>query len=195
MSGAKSARSTTPLRADAARNRARVLEAARAALLDGDNSLAANALAHRAGVGVGTVYRHFPDRQSLVEALTQKSFTTLVNAALAAAQKPDPNAALDILLRAVVRGMDRDPLLVEVLLVKRLSGGEMTGLAEKLLEAGDAIISRARKSGVLRDDLDFADMYRLLVGIHLAGQLDGATPTRRTRYLDVLIAGLHPDSD
>ncbi len=82
------------LRADAKRNRSRVLDAARTALADGDDSLAANALAKRASVGVGTVYGHFPTRQTLLEGLAEEALGSLIDDATAAAQHEEPRRRL-----------------------------------------------------------------------------------------------------
>jgi AcrR family transcriptional regulator len=96
MAGARpQGRQTTGLRSDAARNRARVLEVAREQLLAGDNSLQHNNIARLAGVGVGTVYRHFPTRRSLLEALAAQSFAKLVETAQQACSQSMPGQDFD----------------------------------------------------------------------------------------------------
>src|SRR5487761_1103632 len=83
-------RAAMDLRADAARNRAQVIEVARQQVATGDLTLPLNAIARLAGVGVGTVYRHFPTRQALLEALVADAFAELIDVSRAAAAEPDP---------------------------------------------------------------------------------------------------------
>ena len=91
------------LRQDAARNRSLILDEARRSLAEGDTDLALNALARRVGVGVATVYRHFPDRQTLLEACAESSFVSLLDAVESAAADPDAAAAVRQVLQ---RGLD-----------------------------------------------------------------------------------------
>ncbi|MEV6710079.1 TetR/AcrR family transcriptional regulator, partial [Micromonospora wenchangensis] len=106
---------TTTLRADAARNRDRVLATARALVAEGDLSLQLNDIARRAGVGVGTVYRHFPTRRALLEALAADAFAALLDQAQTASRDDDPWAGLQRLLRSILLGQLTEPTLAEVL--------------------------------------------------------------------------------
>ncbi|MFF5566945.1 TetR/AcrR family transcriptional regulator [Streptomyces sp. NPDC012623] len=92
------------LRADAARNRVRVLRIARERIAAGDESLQLNAIARLAGLGTGTVYRHFPNRHALMEALSAERFSELVEEARAAAVEEDILAGLRRLLRFTLEG-------------------------------------------------------------------------------------------
>src|SRR4029079_8290554 len=100
---------TTKMRADCDQVRALMPDAARERLRAGDLELPMNAIAKAAGVGVGTVYRHFPNRQVLLEALAAQSFESLVADAQAAAADPDVAAGLARLMRAGLKILLTDP--------------------------------------------------------------------------------------
>lgn len=177
-------------RADAVRNRARLLDAARQRLANGDASLGLNALARCAGVGVGTAYRHFPDRQSLVEGLAADALSALVADARRAAAQPDAAHGLERLLRAALTGMARDPVLTEVLRTANPVCMETIGLSQELGAAIGDLVCRARSAGAIRPDVGPDDLRRLLAGIHVAVEAGGDAGDAQERYLRVLLAGL-----
>lgn len=180
----------TELRADAARNRARVLKVAREQLAAGDHSLQLNAIARLAGVGVGTVYRHFPNRHALVEALSAERFRELVAEAQAAAADEDALAGLHRLLRfALDRALD-DPDFAAVLESAGDAGAQTSDMKAELDEAVADLLDRARLAGAIRSDIEADDVRRLLCGVeHAVSSGDGE---RREVYLDVLLMGLRP---
>lgn len=144
------------LRADAARNRARILQVARGQLTAGDNSLQLNTVARLAGVGVGTVYRHFPNRHALVEALSAERFRELLEEAEAAAAVEDPMTGLRRLLRFTLDRMLDDP-----------------DFATVLESAGDADV----RTSQMKAELDRTVMS-LLDGARLAGAVRGPSGPR-----------------
>jgi len=182
-----------PLRADAARNRERVLAAARETAAGGDLALPLNEIARRAGVGVGTVYRHFPDRRALLEALVDEQLDRLLERARRAAALPDPGDGVAELVRGAVELEMSQPGFVEVLAPNADAGpataaklAELGGTAEELLE-------RARAAGSIRPDLGAGDVQRLICGAGYAARLGpGDADARARRYVELIIAGMRP---
>ncbi|WBB78669.1 TetR/AcrR family transcriptional regulator [Micromonospora sp. WMMD882] len=182
----------TPLRADAVRNRDRVLATARAVLAAGDPSLPLNDIARRAGVGVGTVYRHFPNRRALLEALADDAFTALLDDARAAGRHDDAWAGVELLLRALLGRQLGDPAFAEVI----STGPELdesprtTELRGELVDRARAVLGHARRAGVLRADLTEDDLRHLVCGIVFALRLGDVSDGRVDRYLRVLLDGI-----
>jgi len=193
--------SPAPLRADAARNRERVLAVARAAVEAGDASLALNEVARRAGVGVGTVYRHFPTRQALLEAVAAEPLDQLLAGMRAAEAEPDPLAALTLLVRAAVVVETGHAGFAEVLTAPCAADAATAATKAELIAAGERVLVRARASGVVRPDLDAGDVQRLVCGMGYAARIGGDSAdgagaadraARADRYTEVLIAGMRP---
>ncbi|MET9993493.1 TetR family transcriptional regulator [Streptomyces mutabilis] len=180
----------TELRADAVRNRARILRIARGQLAAGDTSLQLNAIARLAGVGVGTVYRHFPNRHALVEALSAERFRELIVEAQAAVAAEDPLAGLHRLLRFGLDRMLDDPDFAAVLESAGDTGSQTSEMRAELDQAVTGLLGRARRSGAIRDDVDAGDVRRLLCGVQHAVRSGGGA--RRDLYLGVLLEGLRP---
>ncbi|NYE95129.1 AcrR family transcriptional regulator [Psychromicrobium silvestre] len=178
----------TNLRADSARNRTQILETARQMLLDDGALLSMNALAHAAGVGVGTVYRHFPTIQVLLESLAADSFAKLVTEAQAASNEPDGSLAFERIIRAGFDGQLEDPGLAAILAAPSFECADMHDFALELFGSIGTIIVRARQAGALRPDITPDDIRRLLNGMHLATK--DLPTTKREQYLDVLLRGL-----
>ena len=184
---------TTPLRADAARNRERLLATARLAIAEGDLSLQLNDIARRARVGVGTVYRHFPNRRALVEALAHSAFATLVEEAHGASRHDDVWTGVEILLRALLLRQLADPAFAEVI----STGPDQDATAHTATQRDEfralsrAVLERARHAGSLRPDLTDDDLHHLVCGTAFALRI-GDDPTNRIdRYLRVLLDGIH----
>lgn len=180
----------TELRADAVRNRARILRIAREQLAAGDTSLQLNAIARLAGVGVGTVYRHFPNRHALVEALSAEGFRELIAEAQAAVAADDPRAGLHRLLRFALDRMLDDPDFAAVLESAADANAQTSDMRAELDQAVTGLLDRARLSGAIRDGVDAEDVRRLLCGVQHAVRSGGGA--RRNLYLDVLLEGLRP---
>jgi len=181
---------TSPLRADAARNRRQVLQAAREQLEGGDTALPMNRIAHLAGVGVGTVYRHFPTRQSLLEALAQRSFEILVGEAQAAVDAADPAAGLQQMLRCTLQCQLDDVALATILAAPTFECPETLALGVELGRSVTTILDRSRTCGLIRPDIDADDLRRLVSGVHHALRAGPFGPALFDRYLQVLVRGL-----
>lgn len=178
------------LRADAARNRAKVLAVARKQLAAGDMALAMNVIARKAGVGIGTVYRHFPNRQSLLESLAMDSLQYLLSQARAAAEHDDPGVGLSDLMRAALRCLLDDVGLVAVLESPDAAYRKTSQLLLDLIEAMSHLLGRARAAGAIRPDIEGDDLRRYLCGLAHATGLGDQTAATVERDLQVLMTGL-----
>lgn len=178
------------LRADAVRNRNRLLEVARARLESGDSELAMHVIAREAGVGVGTLYRHFPTHTALVEALAAETFGRIVRDAQVAATQPSAAEALRQLLSAGLDGLARDPSVALVLEGPEVVCMETTEMLAGLADAVTTVVSRARKAGLLRPDVGPDELRRIMLGIHHALRLPGASATLRDTMMSVFLHGL-----
>jgi AcrR family transcriptional regulator len=178
------------LRSDALRNRDRVLEIARQHLAAGRTELSMNVIAREAGLGVGTVYRHFPTRQSLLESVAADGFGDLVSLAQSAAGHDDPEKALRALLGGTLRCLDQKLGMVAVLESSEFACLETVQMAAGLTDAVQSVLLRARKAGLVRPGITTSDIRRLVLGFHQARTLPGDDRGTPTAYLNVLLDGL-----
>jgi AcrR family transcriptional regulator len=180
------------LRADSARVRGRILECARGQLATGATTLSMNSLAARAGVGVGSVYRHFPCAEVLLESLAIDAFRTLVTHAHAAAGDPDPAVAFERLLRTAHTAQLAEPALAQVLSAGDFTCPDTRALWSAFAESAGVVLHRARDAGALRDDVTPDDLRRLMHGLYAATR--AGRPEATGRYVDILRQGLRPPS-
>ncbi len=180
------------LRADAARNRERVLAVARKLLARGDSSLPMNQIARAAGVGVGTVYRHFPTRQDLLEALVNEHLEALLDTARQAEEANEPRLGLQRFLRAVLELMLADIGLAEVLNAPRDAHPRTSKLKAELGAATTRLLARAHRSGIVREEIGAEDIQRLMCGVDHAARIGGNPKVHAERYLTILLDGLRP---
>jgi AcrR family transcriptional regulator len=178
-----------PLRADARRNRERVLTAAREVFAESGYGVPLDEIAARAGVGPGTVYRHFPTKEALFEAVAVARVRELVALASAGAEAPDPGAALDALLgriaeEAVIKRDLPDALGGVGAAAVAVARTELHGVLDRLLD-------RARATGAVRAGIGAAELLALLKGLLQAVQ-DSADPELPVRLLAVVRDGLRP---
>ncbi len=178
-----------PARADAHRNRERLLEAARTAFSSGDK-VALESIARAAGVGIGTLYRHFPTREALVEAVYRAERRRLCDSAAELATGPDAAAALrtwmDRFGDYIAAKRDMAEALREIIASGAVSAeearAELSTAIQTLLDAGIS-------AGTLRDDVPAQDVIASLVGIFLAcGRPEQREQTGR--MMDLLLDGV-----
>lgn len=158
--------SSSRTRADAERNRARVLEVARALFAERGDEVQMADVARAAEVGIGTVYRHFPTRQALVEAAAGQRFTEILAFArqecLAA---PDPGTGLELLLRHIGEVLDRDRGLSGAI-ESAMGSGEPSGESRSALqEVAGTLVERGQEAGTIRADAGVEDVYMLVCGL------------------------------
>lgn len=187
-----------PLRADAARNRAKILEAARGAFAEAGPQAQMDDIARRAGVGVGTVYRHFPTKQSLAVAMVEQRFATVI-AFVRDEMLPDPDP-----WRALVRSFEfcaatqlADRGYAELVASVAGSNSAEAGAPpwpgsdqqQELLALSAQVLRRAHAAGLVRSDLQATDMPPLYAGLASVVRA-GVTDWRR--YVELLLDGLRP---
>jgi AcrR family transcriptional regulator len=172
-----------PLRADARRNRERVLAAAAELFAEAGQGVPLDDIAARAGVGPGTVYRHFPTKEALFAAVTDGRLAAVVEDARARASAADPAAALDgFLVRiAADAATKRD--------VPDAMAGPSAGRIADLHEAVDVLLDRARAVGAVRPGITAPELMSLLKAVVEVGRGDGAAIER---LVAVVRDGLRP---
>ncbi|MFI6480907.1 TetR/AcrR family transcriptional regulator [Nonomuraea sp. NPDC050663] len=182
----------TSMRADAVRNRDLVLATARQAMAEGDLSLQLNDIARRAGIGVGTVYRHFPTRRALLESLAEPAFTALLDDARTASRHPDAWTGLQHILRTLLVQQLSDPAFTEVISTSPDldASPDTTSRREDFAALAQAVLQRARQAGALRPDLTPDDLHHLVCGTAFALRLTPDPNTCLDRYLQVLFDGI-----
>jgi AcrR family transcriptional regulator len=180
-----------PLRADARRNRARLLEVADQVFTERGVGASTDEVARAAGVGIGTVFRHFPTKQALLAAVLAARLERLAAEAEALAAAPDPGAALDRLIRLVVGNASAKNAYADAL------GGDIPGLKEevggRVRDAIAELLNRAQASGAVRAELRPTDLVALLIGASRAVE-NTADAAARERLLHVMLAGLRPEA-
>ena len=181
---------TRPLRADAARNRARVLEVAYETFAQEGLSVPIDEIARRAGVGAGTVYRHFPTKESLFEAIASDRLQHLIDSAAAFADTEDPGAAFFAYLALLIDEGKADLGLVEALAGIGYDIAAAIPDAEKLfLDTLEGLLTRAQRAGAVRPDVEVYDVKVLMMGCQ-AMQRYSADPATAQRTLAVVRDGL-----
>jgi AcrR family transcriptional regulator len=173
-----------PLRADAARNREKVLRAAREVFAESGYGVPLDEIAARAGVGPGTVYRHFPAKEALFEAVVAARVEDLVADARARADAADPGAAFFGYLARIAEESAAKRDLPDAI---SIAGS----LRDDLHAALDLLLCRAQQAGAVRAEVRTSDLIVLLKGMFasLAGSTD---PALRELVFAVLADGLRP---
>src|ERR1700750_74146 len=181
-SGTANAPDARPLRADAARNREKVLQAARQAFAESGYGVPLDEIASRAGVGPGTVYRHCPSKEALFEAVVTARITDLVSDARARADADDPGEAFFGFLARIAGEAAAKRELPDAISV--------TGsLREDLFAALDLLLRRAQQAGAVRAGIVTSDLIVLLKGM-FAGLAGSTDPAVHERVFAVLADGL-----
>jgi AcrR family transcriptional regulator len=187
-------RSTTARkpRADALRNRERILEVAKTAFTREGANASLEEIAKQAGVGIGTLYRHFPTRDALVEGVYRREVEKLGAAASHFAEKMSPIEALRAWMLLLVDYIAAKHIIAPAL--NSIVGGPSRlyeGSRGLIQGAIDDLVKRAKRSGDLRRDLDAFDLLRALIGVsHVGSGTDWQQSAKR--LVDILIAGSRP---
>jgi AcrR family transcriptional regulator len=178
-------------RADARRNHRRILDAARELFAEHGFDAQIDHIARMAGVGVGTVYRHFPNKEDLLEALIDERFQGLAEAAREGIANPDPWAAFESFMTYSAEVMARDRALSEAMGERSemmQAGAEKVGL----LGLVDQLVKRAQEDGTLRGEMVAEDVPGLICGIGRAVVVGKVGPLGMSweRYLAIILDGL-----
>jgi AcrR family transcriptional regulator len=158
--------STRPPRADAVRNRARVLAAASEAFAAEGLAVPLDEIARRAGVGAGTVYRHFPTKEALFEAvITDRLLTLAADAEARLASAADPGEAFfEFFAGTIDTGLAKTDLAEALTSAGRALGAELQQAAERLQNGFEALLKRAQEAGAVRTDISVHDLHALAKG-------------------------------
>jgi len=175
-----------PKRADARRNYDKLVAAARATFAEAGTSAPLEDIAQRAGVGIGTLYRHFPTRQALLEAVYVDEVEAMARAADDLSELP-PWEALSQWLHQYVGFAATKKALNEALLEAAPDSNVLGACRAALAAAGTSLVERAQQAGVVRADTTFTDVGRLVAGIAMVPTTD---PEQKERLLDLALDGL-----
>jgi len=185
-----------PLRADAERNRRRVMDAARTLFAQRGLDVTLNDIAREAGVGVGTVYRRFPDKDTLIDALFEERVEELVALARSGLDDPDPLAGLVGAIARVLEVQEADRGLKELMLAPRARRERIGRIRARMAPIVAQLVERARDSGQLRAGIAPQDFP--LIQIMLGAVIDVArdeAPGLWRRYLEIIVQGIRADPD
>jgi AcrR family transcriptional regulator len=185
---------TRPKRADARRNYDKVLAAAREAFAEGGESTALEEIARRAGVGIGTLYRNFPNRQALLETLYLEEVEGICRMAEEQRESADPWEAL-------TSWFER---FIGYIATKQALAAELTNYLDRdaqlfkssraaLWAAGEPLLTRAQEAGVVRPDAEIGDVMHMVMGI---AKVPAADPSQTTHIVRMALDGLRyrPDA-
>jgi AcrR family transcriptional regulator len=175
-----------PMRADARRNYERLVAAARELFAEQGASASLEAVAERAGVGIGTLYRHFPTRQALLEAVYADEVDAIARAADALAARP-PWDAVTEWLRQYVGFAATKRALMDAMLEAAPDSDVLATCRTILSQAGGGLVRQAQQAGVLRPDVEFIDVARMVGQIAVTPNAD---PQEKERMLQIVLDGL-----
>jgi AcrR family transcriptional regulator len=180
-----------PLRRDAERNRERILDAARDLFAEQGLGVTLNDIAHHAGVGVGTVYRRFPDKSRLIEDLFEQRLAELLALAERALEDPDAWHGLKSFLHAVLQLVASDRGIKDLLTANTDGLERISRVRRRLLPIGRELVGRAQEAGQMRKDVSAADLP--VIQLMLSTLVDAShdiAPDLWRRYLGIITRGL-----
>jgi len=178
------------VRADARANRDRILAAAEDVFAADGADGSTEEVARRAGVGIGTVFRHFLTKQQLIEATVVRHFELLTAQARELAGRDDAGAALRELTEVMVGGTSTKILLLGLL--GDAVDDSVLRASRDLRAAVRALLRRAQQAGAVREDVSVDELYLLVRGLALGAGHGPVKPATRRKALDVVLAGLAP---
>jgi AcrR family transcriptional regulator len=181
-----------PKRADARRNYEKVLTAAREAFAEGGESTALEEIARRAGVGIGTLYRHFPTRQALLEALYVDEVEDMCRSA-AELDGSDPWEALNGWFERFIAYIGTKRALAAELLNYLDQDDELFQVCRtSLFAAGEPLLKSAQEAGVVRPDVTIGEVIQMVIGI---AKIPASDPQQNAHILRIALDGLRYHSD
>jgi AcrR family transcriptional regulator len=179
-------------RADAQRNRARILEVAKQVFTRRGAEASMDEIAKRAKIGPGTLYRHFPTRDDLLAAVYISEVEKLAESQRKFSAELPPIEALRAWMSVFIDYIAAKKIIAPALNAMACGPSQVYQQTTRVMEeAANALASRAVASGDLRPDVDPMDMLRAIYGVSIAGTTDDSTEKAR-RFIDVLIQGSRP---
>lgn len=183
-----------PLRRDAERNRVLILESARALFAERGFAVSLDEIARHAGVGVGTVYRRFPSREQLIDALFDERLAEIVALAQDGLACEDPWLGFARFLERALEPQAADKGLKELILSTREGRDRVTQFRARMIPLANELVRRAQAAGTLREDFSPRDIP--LLQMMLGAIADAAEPIRPglwRRYLALTLDGMRAD--
>jgi AcrR family transcriptional regulator len=185
-----------PLRADAERNRQRILAAADEVFASRGLDVSLDDIAHAAGVGVGTVYRRFPSKDDLIDALFEDKIEEVVALATEALAIEDPWESFEAFTRGMCRKQAEDRGIKELLIAGDRGHERVRAGRERIAPIAFQIVRRAQDAGVVRDDLGPFDVPMMHMAVaHVADRTRDVAPGYFERTLTLLIDGIRPSRE
>ena len=182
------------LRADAQRNYAKLLDAASVAFIEhGADDVSLEEIARRAGVGIGTLYRHFPTRQALLEAVYRDQVELLRARAEELLDTASPADAFAAWMRALAAFSSTKRSLTSAMLTTLGKNSEVVSSCSLVIRtAAETLLARAQQAGAIRPDVTAIDVIRLVHGITIATERMPTDPAQADRMLAFVLDGLRP---
>ncbi|MFI1753204.1 TetR/AcrR family transcriptional regulator [Streptomyces sp. NPDC020571] len=181
-----------PLRAHARRNRENLVAAARAAFTAADDTVPLEGIARDAGVGIGTLYRHFPTREALVEAVYAAELDAVTDSAPALLNELPPERALRAWMARYAEFVATKRAMLNTLHTSWASGRLATpATRERITAAIGTLLAEGARTGSLRADVEPDDVTAMLLGVFLSTAADDE-PERTGRLLDLAVDALRP---
>jgi AcrR family transcriptional regulator len=180
-----------PLRADAERNRRRLLDAARDLLKERGLDVSMDDIAAAAGVGVGTAYRRFRNRDEIIDALFDEQLAGMVERAEAAAANPDPWAGLEQFMTGSLRAQAENRGLKQLLFSVAEGREKVHAMRQRMIPLMEQVVARAQAAGELREDITVDDIP--VLNFMIGSVVDFAAPVDEAlweRYVVLLLDGL-----
>jgi len=178
-----------PKRADARRNYDKVVTAAREAFAERGASTSLEEIARRAEVGIGTLYRNFPTRQALLEAVYVDEVLGICRAAEEFAGREPWEALTGWLRRFAAYATTKKALMNELMPYMTAESPTFRYCRQEIAQAGEPLLEAAQEAGVVRSDVQFMDAMRMVGGI---ATMANADPEQIDRILEVALDGLRP---
>lgn len=176
------------MRADAQRNRAKILAAAEEVFVESGADASTEEVAKRAGVAIGTVFRHFPTKNDLLAAMMKELAARLASEAETLAAEGDPETALFTFFEGVVEQAAAKQTVVELLGVDINVGDQV----QLMRDAIGPLLLRAQEVGAVRDDVQLDEVMALLAATSHGAMHAGWSDDLRARTLSIVFAGLEP---
>lgn len=181
------------LRADARRNLALILDAAREVFAGNGLSAGVAEVARRAGVGNATIFRRFPQKEDLIAAVVERVMRERIDEETSQPAAGSPGAALRGFMERMIDWQLRDRALLECMPAGVLADPRLEALQTELSELAARLVAAAQRSGEVRDDIGYEDVVVLGMAVaHTAAELQQVGPDLWRRYLSVVLDGLRP---
>lgn len=185
---------TGSLRKDAALNRERLLTAARDLFATQGLGVTLNDIAHHAGVGVGTAYRRFPNKEAVIDALFEERLQDVASLADASFRDPDPWDGLVAFLERSLEMQFGDRGLNEIMNAPILGLERISAARDRIAPLIDKLVDRAVRAGVVRPDLDQSDLVFVQLGLSsIMDSTRSTAPELYRRYLTLFLDGIRAD--